>query len=123
MKQIFTCIIVLLFSITVSAQEKDISYYTTNAPFQMPAVPLPKFNEKTFSIADFGAVNDGKTLNTAAFAKAIEACGKAGGGKVVVPAGNWLTGPIELKSNTDLHVEKNAVVQFTTDHTQYPICR
>ena len=131
MKKFFTgiaCIIALLFSVTVSAQpvpsvreEKDIAYYTAHAPFTMPAVPLPKFNEKIFSIADYGAVNDGKTLCTEAFAKAIEACSKAGGGRVLVPSGIWLTGPIELKSNIDLHTEKNALIQFTTDHTQYPI--
>ena len=95
--------------------------FRSHAPFTMPAVPLPKFNEKIFSIADYGAVNDGKTLCTEAFAKAIEACSKAGGGRVLVPSGIWLTGPIELKSNIDLHTEKNALIQFTTDHTQYPI--
>ncbi len=121
MKQIFTGIIALFFSVTISAQEKNIAYYIAKAPFKMPAVPLPQFGDKVFSIKDFGAVADGKTLNTEAFAKAIEACSNAGGGKVVVPAGKWLTGPVELKSNVDLHTEKNALVQFTPDRTQYPI--
>lgn len=105
------------------AQQKDISYYTSHAPFAMPAVAIPVFAGKTFSIADFGAVADGKTLNTAAFEKAIQACTNAGGGKVMVPAGNWLTGPIELKSNVNLYTEKGALIQFSSDHTQYPMIK
>src|SRR5262249_10925741 len=68
--------------------------YISSAPFKMPAVPVPSFPERNFSIVDFDAVGDGHTLNTAAFTKAIEACAQAGGGHVVVPAGMWLTGPI-----------------------------
>jgi len=108
---------------SIIAQTKDIAYYISNAPFKMPGVPVPHFADKKFSITDYGAVNDGKTLNTTAFAKAIEACTNAGGGKVFVPAGTWLTGPIELKSNVDLDLEKGAVIQFTADHTQYPMIK
>ena len=126
MKHIYVKAVVIFSSLVffcnvLTAQEKNIEYYRAHAPFPMPVVPLPVFNDKTFSIADFGGVNDGKTLNTAAFAKAIEECVKSGGGKVLVPAGTWVTGPIELKSNVDLHLEKNALIQFTTDHSQYPI--
>ena len=121
MKQIFTSLIFLCFSVSLTAQGKDIAYYTAKAPFKMPIVPLPTFSDKVFSIKDYGAVADGKTWCTEAFPKAIEACSKAGGGRVVVPAGKWITGPIELKSNVDLHTEKNALVQFTGDRTQYPI--
>ncbi|MFT3679659.1 MAG: glycoside hydrolase family 28 protein [Ferruginibacter sp.] len=117
----FTVLAVLAFSLTAAAQEKDISYYLSKTPFAMQAVPVPKFNDKVFSITDYGAVADGKTLNTEAFAKAITACTKDGGGRVLVPAGTWLTGPVELKSNVDLHLEKGAVIQFTPDRTQYPI--
>lgn len=118
---VFVFFLQIIFSGIAAAQEKDISYYTEHAPFKMPVVAVPKFNDKGFSITDFGGVGDGKALNTEAFAKAIEACCKAGGGKVLVPAGTWLTGPIELKSNIDLHLEKNALIQFTSDHTQYPM--
>ena len=104
------------------AQVKDMSYYISNAPFKME-ITTPNFANNTFSIKDYGAVADGKTLNTEAFKKAIDACSDAGGGRVVVPAGTWLTGSIELKSNVDLHLEKNALVQFTSDHTQYPIIK
>jgi polygalacturonase len=121
MKQFFICLFSLYLGTSVIAQTKDIAYYTAKAPFKMPAVPVPSFNDKVFSVKDYGAVGDGKTLNTGAFAKAIEACSKAGGGKVLVPAGIWLTGPIELKSNVNLFTEKNCLVQFTPDRTQYPV--
>lgn len=113
--------IALAVSISVAAQNKNEQYYLQNAPFKMPVVEKPTFPDKTFSIKDFGAVGDGQILNTAAFTKAIEACVNAGGGKVVVPAGLWLTGPIELKSNINLVVERGALIQFTSDRTQYPI--
>ncbi len=95
--------------------------YLASAPFKMPAVPVPSFPDRKFPLTDFGAVGDGHTLNTAAFAKAIDACAQAGGGHVVVPAGLWLTGPIVLKSNVDLHTERGALVQLTADHTAYPM--
>lgn len=111
------------FSTKTNAQVKDIAWYTAHAPFKMPDVPVPTFHDTSFSIKDYGAVSDGQTLNTDAFAKAIAACSAAGGGKVIVPAGLWLTGPIELKSNINLHLEKGALVLFTKDHTQYPIIK
>ncbi len=103
------------------AQEKDIPYYINQAPFKMPVVTVPVFPDKQFSIVDYHAVGDGHTLNTQAFASAIQACNEAGGGMVIVPSGIWLTGPIELKSNVNLHVERGAIIQFTSDHTQYPM--
>jgi DNA sulfur modification protein DndE len=65
-------------------------------------------------------VADGFTLNTKAFADAIAACVKAGGGTVLVPPGTWLTGPIKLESNVNLHVEKGALVQFSSDIKDFP---
>ncbi|HMD55463.1 MAG TPA: glycoside hydrolase family 28 protein, partial [Phycisphaerae bacterium] len=81
----------------------------------------PIFPNKTFSVLDYGAIGDGRTDNTAAFAKAISACNAAGGGHVVVPAGTFLTGAILLKSNVDLHLEKGAMLMFSGDETEYPI--
>src|SRR4051794_23386599 len=63
---------------------------------------------RVFSITDFGAVGDGKTMNSDAFQKAIQACSAAGGGRVTVPAGTFLTGPIQLLSYIDLHLERGA---------------
>ena len=73
------------------------------------------------NIIDFGAVPDGVTLNTQAINNAIKDVNKRGGGKVVIPAGLWLSGPIELLSNVNLYTEKNALVLFTDDHSQFPI--
>lgn len=103
--------------------DKELNAYITKAPFKMPAIKTPVFPAKNFNIKNFGAVGDGQTLNTTAFKNAIEACAKAGGGKVVVPAGLWLTGPIEMKSNINLYVERGAVILFTRDFTQYPIIK
>lgn len=93
----------------------------SDLPFQMDKVQQPVFPDYSFSITEAGAVADGITLNTEAFAKAIDAVSQKGGGTVKVPAGLWLTGPIVLKSNINLHLEENALILFTADHTQYPI--
>jgi len=60
-----------------------------------------------------------KDKNTVAFAKAIAACNQAGGGRILVPAGTWFTGPIIFKSNVELHLEKGAVVSFSSDPVDY----
>jgi len=114
---------IVLTTNTAIAQNKTIAQYTAEAPFKMPTVPLPSFANKTFNITDYGAIADGKTLNTEAIAKAINACNAAGGGVVTIPAGTWLTGPIELKSNVNLHTEKDAIIQFTADHSLYPMIK
>jgi polygalacturonase len=72
-----------------------------------------------FDITKFGAVGDGKTLNTTFIQKAIDACFKSGGGKVVFPAGIYLSGTIELKSNITLYFEKDARLLGSTDIEQY----
>ena len=90
-------------------------------PFDMPKVIQPSFADNQASIVDFGAKGDGVTLNTEAFNNAIKAVNEKGGGRVVVPAGVWLTGPIQLLSNVNLHTEKNALVVFTDDFSAYPI--
>ena len=88
-------------------------------PFKMPKVKRPSFPDRTINIRDYGAVADGATLNTRAFAKAIAACAKAGGGRVLVPAGIWLSGPIHLKSNIELHIEKGAELHFSDRFSDY----
>ena len=89
--------------------------------FDMPVVPEPAFPAYTVSITDFGAVNDGQTLNTKAIADAINEVAGKGGGKVVIPRGLWLTGPIILKSNINLHIEDGALVIFSSDKDLYPL--
>jgi polygalacturonase len=70
----------------------------------------PEFPDRDFLITDYGAVADGTTKNTVAIRRAIEACNAAGGGRVVVPEGEFMTGPIYLKSNVNLHVQKGAKI-------------
>ncbi|WP_416866022.1 MAG: glycoside hydrolase family 28 protein [Imperialibacter sp.] len=89
--------------------------------FDMPKMAEPVIPTYRVSLLDFGGVPDGATLNTEAFAKAIDAIVSKGGGHLVVPRGIWLTGPITLKSNLDLHVEEGALILFSEDKTLYPI--
>ncbi|HCM60156.1 MAG TPA: glycoside hydrolase [Bacteroidales bacterium] len=84
------------------------------------SITLTSFPPDTFNISDFGAVaNDTSILNTKAIEAAIMSCHSRGGGVVYVPAGTWLTGPITLMSNVNLHVTGNATLLFTTDYQQY----
>ena len=85
------------------------------------AVRRPVFAPRTFPITNYGAAGDGRTDCTAAFAKAIAACTAAGGGRVVVPGGTFLTGAIRLRSNVDLHLTDGATVKFSTDPAAYPL--
>lgn len=87
----------------------------------MPEVTAPVIPDTRLNVADFGGDRTGMELSTDAFAKAIDALTGKGGGHLVVPQGVWLTGPIVLKSNIDLHLEKGAVIQFSADEDLYPV--
>ena len=87
----------------------------------LPVITSTLFKKDSFSIVKYGAVADGVVLNTKSINAAIDACNKKGGGTVLVPAGLWLTGPIVLKSNTNLHLAANALLQFTTSTKEYPL--
>lgn len=89
------------------------------AGFQMPDVREPEIPERSVSVVEFGGVPDGKTLNTTAIVAGIEDLASRGGGRLVFPAGVWLTGPIVLRSNIELHAADGALIQFTKDTTQY----
>ncbi|WP_053990730.1 glycoside hydrolase family 28 protein [Mangrovimonas sp. TPBH4] len=84
-------------------------------------VKVPNFPESTFNVLDYGAVADGVLDNTWAFKKAIEDCSQKGGGKVVVPSGRYLTGPIHLEDNVNLHLESGAEILFSTNPKDYPL--
>ena len=79
----------------------------------------PRFPHRHFPVTRFGAKGDGVTDCTKAFASAIRACARAGGGHVVVPEGRYLTGPIHLRSNVDLHVTEHATIAFSQDPNAY----
>jgi len=91
---------------------------------QKPGLPIirqVKFKEDTMSIVAFGAKGDGITLNTESINKTISSVSEKGGGVVLIPSGLWLTGPIELKSNVNLHLKRDAILQFTADFNQYKL--
>ncbi len=90
-------------------------------PFDMPRVQAPDIPSRSVNLLDFGGVPDGKTLNTKAFADAIDALVQKGGGRLEVPAGVWRTGPIGLQSHIELNVCKDAVIVFDPDQSLYPI--
>jgi DNA sulfur modification protein DndE len=109
--------------VTTSAfagDQKQLKEVLSNLPFAMPEISEPQFPPFRVSIVDYGALPDGYTMNTKAFADAIAACVKAGGGTVLVPPGTWLTGPLRLESNINLLVEKGALVQFSKNINDYP---
>jgi polygalacturonase len=81
----------------------------------------PTFPARRFDLTRYGAIPDRDTDATAAFRAAISACHDAGGGRVIVPAGRFVTGPIVLRSNVNLHLEEDAVVAFSQDPA--PTCR
>ena len=92
----------------------------SQVPEILARIVPPQFPARDFDITKFGAVGDGQTDCTPALAKAIEACAEAGGGRVVVPAGEFLTGAIHLKSNVDLHLAAdNSVLKFSPDPKKY----
>lgn len=97
-------LLTLLFFAAVPAPAKDQEW--------LPREPvLPEIPARTYRVTDFGAVGDGSTMNTGALRAAVAACAKGGGGRVVVPAGTFVTGPIELTGRMGLVLEKGAVLQ------------
>ena len=104
-----------------SCGSNEYAHLYKDLPFEMPQVQRPSIPVRAVDIRDFGGVGDGVTLNSEAFAKAIETLTEVGGGRLVVPAGVWLTGPITLKDNIDLHIRPDAVLLFSTDRDLYPI--
>jgi len=89
--------------------------------FELPKIYMPHFKRDTFNIMNYGAVADGLTLNSAAINKAIDECAAKGGGTVLIPRGSFVTGPILMKSNINLHLDKGALVIFSSDFNQYPL--
>ena len=85
-----------------------------NVTFTPPTIPCNIFN-----ITSYGAVSNGTTSNTTAFKNAIAAAVAAGGGVVDVPSGTWLTGPIVLKSNIELHLESGSTIKFSQTFSDY----
>ncbi len=89
-------------------------------PEILARIVAPEFPDRDFAITEYGATEGGQADCRPAIARAIDACHTAGGGRVVVPAGKWLTcGPIHLKSNVNLHLESGSTLLFSTDEEDY----
>ena len=94
-----------------------------NTKFWNFTVELPEFSDYTVSIEDFGAVKGGIVSNTEAINNAVKDVNEKGGGHVVVPAGIYLTGPITLLSNVDLHLERGSIIVFTHNEEDFPLIK
>jgi len=101
--------------------EPGYQYLYKDLPFEMPVLQHPVFPDNQLSVMDFGGIPDGVTLNTDAFARAMDALSRKGGGTLKVPSGVWFTGPIVFKSNINMHLEKGALILFSPDFSLYPL--
>lgn len=124
-KIIFTILSLVLFSSNGNAQSADgkltIEEVYKNVEFPMPVVKQTSFPNLEVKITEFGATGDGIFKNTEAIAKALNHVSEKGGGKVIIPSGIWLTGPITLKSNVNLWLANGAVLLFSRDFNDYPL--
>lgn len=122
-KALIVVVVVLMAGCTELSKKKlpeGVEKYE-GVEFDMPLIKEPVIPSNVVNIKDFGAVSGGQEINTDAFAAAIDAVTKKGGGKVVIPAGVWLTDPIILKSNLELHTEAGSLVIFSTNKDLYPV--
>lgn len=115
---VLTLTVFSVFLISCKEPEKKADFFD-EADKIIQSISIEQFNNLTLNIKDLGAVADAKTLNTTIINAAIDSCNDAGGGKVIIPAGNFLTGPIVLKSNVTLHLEEGANVLFSTNKNDY----
>ena len=115
-------LVYMVLNIGFNAEAKNqYQYLYKDLQFSMPLVKVPVFKNNKVSVEKFGGVGDGITLNTNAFAKAMDALAAKGGGTLIVPKGIWFTGPIVFRSNINMHLEKGAVILFSPDFNLYPI--
>ena len=112
-------LLVMILPMNLGAQEQEVEDVYKGIEFEMPRVKETSFPDYSRSIIDFGAKAGGLEKNTDAFEKTIADVSSNGGGRVVVPRGIWLTGPIILKSNINLHLENGALILFSRDFDDY----
>jgi len=117
----FIVVLTLAFGVVAyrtASNHDDIEKGWKNMEVILKRINAPEFSDKVFNIKDFGASAEGDTC-TEAFRKAILACNKAGGGRVLVPKGDYISGAIQLLSNVELHLAEGAVIRFSTDPKDY----
>ena len=88
-------------------------------PSILGRISPPSFLQKDYVITNYGADTNGMKDSSDAISRAISQCASSGGGHVIVPQGEFLTGPIHFESNIDLHLEKGAILKFSTDPKRY----
>ena len=119
MNKLLSNVVALIIMLPAALWAQDYKQYYQNLPVELKQVALPQIPDRTVSIKDVGGVGDGVTLNTEAFRQGVAKLKAQGGGRLVVPQGVWLTGPIELDNNIELRVEKNAIIYFSPDKRLY----
>ncbi len=97
------------------------SDYSGRYDFQIPLISKPYFKKDTFNIVRYGAISSIQTKSTKAIQQAIDICHAQGGGVVLLPKGFWYSGPIEMKSNVNLHLVEGATLQFSENPADYPL--
>jgi polygalacturonase len=108
LKTQFATLALAAFGFLKAEAQTTADYSWTN----LPKIQQPTFKADTVRITTFGAKPDGHTLNTKAINEAIEACSKKGGGVVLIPSGLWITGPVVMKSNVNLHLKEGCYIAF-----------
>ena len=108
-----------LLAVSFATLWGQFKYVKVDAPFSMKPIKEFIYPDQDFSIVNYGAVKGGEADVSDAIAGAITACNQAGGGRVVIPEGEWLTGPIHLKSNVDLYLAEGAVLRFMDNPSHY----
>ena len=118
MKKVVLSLLAVVAALGLQAQTKY-SHYYKDLPCAVEQVQEIVIPDYTVTLTDFGAVGDGKTDCSEAFAQALKHLKKQGGGHLIVPNGRWLTGPIKLISNFDLHLEDQATIVFSPNRELY----
>jgi polygalacturonase len=111
------CCVLLVVCLAIPSMAYAIGW--ESVPGILARIKAPEFPARDFVITEYGAIAGESNDCTAAIAKAIDACHAAGGGRIVVPTGVFLTGAIHLKSNVNLHLADDATLKFSADPTKY----
>ena len=119
MKRTILTSLALLLLTLLPTRAADYSHYYQGLPIDIRQVTPITFPDRTASITAHGAVGDGVTLCTTAIQHTIDSLAALGGGTVTIPMGVWLTGPIELRDNINLSLDRNAILYFSADKTLY----